>query len=108
MVIFAGMALKLEKVGPTFSSFNPCPPGADYFGSCVHSVHPTLGTRGFFLASGWVPRSLGVVRRPKPETALEKSVVLRVRPSLLSVAKDERKQFQFLKLVLNNKTRPLF
>ena len=24
MEMFAGMALKLEKVGPTFSSFNPC------------------------------------------------------------------------------------
>ena len=25
-VISAGIALKLEKVGPVFSSFNPCPP----------------------------------------------------------------------------------
>ena len=25
LVIFAGIALKLENVGPTFSSFNPCP-----------------------------------------------------------------------------------
>ena len=24
-IIFAGIALKLEKVSPTFASFNPCP-----------------------------------------------------------------------------------
>ena len=25
-MIFAGISLELEKVGPTFQSFNPCPP----------------------------------------------------------------------------------
>ena len=50
--IFAGIAIKLEKVGPTFSSFNPC-------------------------------------------------------PSLASVATFDRKQFQYLNIVLNNKTGPL-
>ena len=53
LVSFAGIALELEKVGPTFSTFNPC-------------------------------------------------------PSLPSVASDERKQFQYLNIVLNNKTGPLF
>ena len=53
LVIFEGMASKLEKIGPIFSSFNPF-------------------------------------------------------PSLPSVATDDRKQFQCRKIVLNNKTRPLF
>ena len=37
MVTFAGMALKLEKVGPTFSGFDPCPsyPGYKRFFSRV-------------------------------------------------------------------------
>ena len=53
LVSFAGIALKLEKVGPTFSSFNP-------------------------------------------------------RPSLPSFVTDGRKQLQYLNIVLNNKTGPLF
>ena len=53
LVSFAGIALKLEKVGPTFSRFNPF-------------------------------------------------------PSLPSVTKDNRKQFQCLNTVLNNKTESLF
>ena len=52
-VIFADKAFKTEKVGPTFSNFNPC-------------------------------------------------------PSLPFVTTDDRKQFQCLNIVLNNKTRPLF
>ena len=35
-VIFAGMALKLEKVGPSFSSFSPL----------VHPSHPLQQTTG--------------------------------------------------------------
>jgi len=47
MVIFAGMALKLEKGGPTFSV-------------SIH-VHPTLGTKGFLSRAD---ACLGVGRRP--------------------------------------------
>ena len=53
LVIFVDMALKLEKVGSTFSSFSPC-------------------------------------------------------PSLPSIETDNKEQFQFLNIVLNNKTEPFF
>ena len=53
LVIPAGIVLKLEKVGPTFSSFNPC-------------------------------------------------------ASLQTVATDDRKQFLYLNIAFNIKTRPLF
>ena len=53
LLIFENIALKLEKIGPIFSSFNPF-------------------------------------------------------PSLPSVATDGRKQFQWRKIVFNNKARPLF
>jgi len=52
-VVFENLASKLEKIGPTFSSFNPF-------------------------------------------------------PSLPSVATGDRKQFQWLKIVFNNKARSLF
>ena len=52
-MIFAGITLKLENVGLTFSSFKPC-------------------------------------------------------PSLPSVATDDRKQFEYVNIVLNKQTGPLF
>ena len=63
----------------------------------------------FFPASGWMLRCRSQADSwPKRQTAHEKSVAPRVCPSLPSVAKDDRKQFLFLNLVLNNKTRPFF
>ena len=62
VIFFAGIALKLEKVGQIFSSFNPCP-------SLL-----TLGTRGIFSrATGSFVSSAGgrhvFGRRPKTRPA---------------------------------------
>ena len=92
---FCRHGFKTWKRWPNFFSFNPCP------------SYP--GYKRFSLASGWVPRCRSQTDSwPKLETAHEKSVAPRVCPSLPSVAKDDRKQFLFLNLVLNNKTRPFF
>jgi len=86
---FAGITLKLEKVGPIFSSFNPCP-------SLL-----TLGTRGIFsratesfvssAASRHVfdrrPKTRGAVhflrldrnRKPRNEKPLAPRVILAIR-----------------------------
>ena len=56
-VISAGISLELQKFGPTFSSFNPCP------------FLPTLGARGFSCAvSGF-----GQVLKSDPREKLRRS-----------------------------------
>ena len=105
-VIFEDMASKLEKIGPSFSSFNPFPS----LPSAATDVRKQFQCREMVFSNQTRALFFGIQLMRRHHLAFIKYIFSSFNPfpSLPSAATDVRKQFQCREMVFNNKTRPLF